>query len=153
MGNVKQRGVVLIMAMVMVVAIMAVAVTLMSTSTLDIKMTHAVMEREEAENLLFGEMQRLIQQEQPRSDNIFLRSRQQLADEGTTVQTPNGLQATVTNLNNGELELFCPRQYDYTEGFVCNMTEVEATVEYGDRGRHNVTIVMGIGQEIVSVSN
>ena len=101
MGNVKQRGVVLIMAMVMVVAVMAVAVTLMSTSTLDIKMTHAVMEREEAESLLFGEMQRLIRQEQRAPNNVFLRSRQQLADDGATVQTPNGLQATVTNLNNG----------------------------------------------------
>lgn len=153
MGNVKQRGVVLIMAMVMVVAVMAVAVTLMSTSTLDIKMTHAVMEREEAESLLFGEMQRLIRQEQRAPNNVFLRSRQQLADDGATVQTPNGLQATVKNLNNGELELFCPRQFDYTDGFVCNMTEVQATVEYGDRGRHDVTIVMGVGQEIVSVSN
>lgn len=141
------------MAMVMVVAVMAIAVTLMSTSTLDIKMTHAVMEREEAESLLFGEMQRLIRQEQRAPNNVFLRSRQQLADDGATVQTPGGLQATVTNLNNGELELFCPRQFDYTAGFVCNMTEVQATVEYGDKGRHNVTIVMGIGQEIVSVSN
>ncbi|GEK07908.1 hypothetical protein PPEP_a0678 [Pseudoalteromonas peptidolytica F12-50-A1] len=141
------------MAMVMVVAVMAIAVTLMSTSTLDIKMTHAVMEREEAESLLFGEMQRLIRQEQRAPNNVFLRSRQQLADDGATVQTPGGLQATVTNLNNGELELFCPRQFDYTAGFVCNMTEVQATVGYGDKGRHNVTIVMGIGQEIVSVSN
>ncbi|MEI5662579.1 hypothetical protein R3P08_14785 [Pseudoalteromonas sp. UG3-1] len=89
MEHLKQRGVVLIMSMVMVVAIMAVAVTLMSSSTLDIKMTHAVMEREEAENLLYGEVQRIIQQQQQLATNsVFLLPREQIPEgESLWLQT------------------------------------------------------------------
>ena len=153
MEHLKQRGVVLIMSMVMVVAIMAVAVTLMSSSTLDIKMTHAVMEREEAENLLYGEVQRIIQQQQQLATNsVFLLPREQIPEGGEPVAADNGVTAVVRNLNNGELELYCPRQFAYTSGVVCNMTEVAATVNYGDKGRHNVTIVMGVGQELVSAT-
>ncbi|WP_440053609.1 pilus assembly protein PilX [Pseudoalteromonas sp. T1lg65] len=147
----KQQGVVLVMALVMVVAIMAIAASLMSSSTLDIKMTHAVMEREEAENLLYGEMQKLIQQQQALAEeSVFLKKRDELPAGGEVVQTPGGIRAVVTNLNRGEMELYCPRQYAFTHGVICNMSEVEATVTYGSDNQHSVTIVMGVGQELVS---
>lgn len=45
----KQQGMVLIVSMVLIVAVMSVAVTLMSSSTIDIKVTNAAQEREAAE--------------------------------------------------------------------------------------------------------
>ena len=48
----NQRGVVLIAALIMVVAVTGIAVTLMSSASVDIKITNAALEREEAENIL-----------------------------------------------------------------------------------------------------
>ena len=45
----KQQGVVLIVALIMVVAVTGIAVTLMNSSSIDIKITNAVQEREVAE--------------------------------------------------------------------------------------------------------
>ena len=50
----KQQGVVLIVALIMVIAITGIAVTLMSSSSVDIKITNAAQEREAAENELIG---------------------------------------------------------------------------------------------------
>ena len=55
----KQQGVVLITALIMVIAVTGIAVTLMSSSSIDIKITNAAQEREVAENELIGEVQRL----------------------------------------------------------------------------------------------
>ena len=46
----KQQGVVLITALIMVIAVTGIAVTLMSSSSIDIKITNAAQEREVAEN-------------------------------------------------------------------------------------------------------
>ncbi|MGB1292360.1 MAG: pilus assembly PilX family protein, partial [Pseudoalteromonas sp.] len=56
----KQQGVVLITALIMVIAVTGIAVTLMSSSSIDIKITNAAQEREVAENQLIGEVQRII---------------------------------------------------------------------------------------------
>ena len=52
----KQQGVVLITALIMVIAVTGIAVTLMSSSSVDIKITNAAQEREVAENELIGEV-------------------------------------------------------------------------------------------------
>jgi len=59
----KQQGVVLITALIMVIAVTGIAVTLMSSSSVDIKITNAAQEREVAENELIGEVQRMISDE------------------------------------------------------------------------------------------
>ena len=59
----KQQGVVLITALIMVIAVTGIAVTLMSSSSIDIKITNAAQEREVAENELIGEVQRMISDE------------------------------------------------------------------------------------------
>ena len=52
----KQQGVVLITALIMVIAVTGIAVTLMSSSSIDVKITNAAQEREVAENELIGEV-------------------------------------------------------------------------------------------------
>ena len=59
----KQKGVVLITALIMVIAVTGIAVTLMSSSIIDVKITNAAQEREVAENELIGEVQRVISDE------------------------------------------------------------------------------------------
>ena len=59
----KQQGVVLIVALIMVIAITGIAVTLMSSSSVDIKITNAAQEREAAENELIGDVQNVIANE------------------------------------------------------------------------------------------
>ncbi|MEX6631850.1 hypothetical protein SGI36_21615, partial [Providencia rettgeri] len=59
----KQQGVVLIVALIMVVAVTGIAVTLMSSSSVDMKITNAAFEREEAENALMGNVQQVIADE------------------------------------------------------------------------------------------
>ena len=44
----KQQGVVLITALIMVIAVTGIAVTLMSSSSIDIKITNSAQEREVA---------------------------------------------------------------------------------------------------------
>ncbi|MBD1582521.1 pilus assembly protein PilX [Pseudoalteromonas sp. S16_S37] len=147
----KQQGIVLISAMIMIVAVSAIAVTLMSTSSLDLKITNAAQEREEADSVLMGEVQRAIAtQTALGAESLFTRSKAQLAS-GNSFNGLNGTVNTVTSLNNGPLELNCPRSYSYTSGLICNMTQLETKITYGSKSQHTMTVVTGIGQEMISI--
>lgn len=170
--NRAQRGVVLISALIMVIAVTGIAVTLMSSSTIDIKITNAAQEREVAENELIGEVQRVIAAEAAKGgDSSFFLT----PDEVTTEQKINKgggmddgdnsiainekdislpdseMKSVLINLNNGQLELNCPRNYSYTAGISCNMVQVSTTVNYGSKSKHSLTIVTGIAQEMASI--
>ncbi|ESP93812.1 pilus assembly PilX family protein [Pseudoalteromonas luteoviolacea] len=154
----KQRGMVLIVSMVLIVAVTSIAVTLMSSSTIDIKITNAAQERETAEAYLMGEVQRLVKnQKQLFGASKFHLTNGQIDENDNGVHTfdnqdlNNPVDYELRNLNRGQLEVPCPRIYSYTEGVVCNMTELTSSVEYGDQGRHTVTVVIGIGQEIQDI--
>ena len=60
------------------------------------------------------------------------------------------MKSIMTNLNNGLLELNCPRSYSFTAGVSCNMVQVSTTIEYGSKSKHQLTIVTGIAQEMAS---
>ncbi|MCG7533798.1 pilus assembly protein PilX [Pseudoalteromonas sp. OOF1S-7] len=154
----KQQGMVLIVSMVLIVAVMSVAVTLMSSSTIDIKVTNAAQEREAAEALLMGEVQRIIAREKAllgasvfnslngRFENDDGEMTSRLIHEDEELE----LESLQENLNSGELLLECPRVFNFTNGLSCVVTEVESSVQYGDQSRHQVTVVIGIAQEVMS---
>lgn len=163
---IKQQGVVLITALIMVIAVTGIAVTLMSSSTIDIKITNAAQEREVAENQLIGHVQKVIATEADKgaASSFFL-----TPDETVTVkQNESGnkvtknkkdislpgsdMRSAMVNLNSGSLELNCPRSYSYTAGVSCNMVQVSTTIEYGSKRKHQLTIVTGIAQEMASTS-
>ncbi|TMO64553.1 pilus assembly PilX family protein [Pseudoalteromonas aurantia] len=151
----KQQGIVLVTAMVMIVAVTAVAVTLMSSSSIDLKITNAAQEREQAENLLIGEVQRVIQSEskKPSGSNHFLMSPQQLEiDKNKTFPGEHDTDNEMRALNSGAMQLNCPRSFKYTKGVMCNLTEISTTVEYGTRTRHRLTVVVGVGQQYINKS-
>lgn len=51
-SQIKQQGVVLITALIMVIAVTGIAVTLMSSSSIDIKITNAAQEREDRKSVV-----------------------------------------------------------------------------------------------------
>jgi len=151
----KQQGVVLITALIMVIAVTGIAVTLMSSSSIDIKITNAAQEREVAENELIGEVQRVISSEAKKgSANQFFLSPVEI--EGTAgndsklIADHNDMQSKMINLNKGVLNLKCPRRFDPTIGLSCNMVQVSTTIEYGSKNKHELTIVTGVAQEMAS---
>ena len=155
----KQQGVVLITALIMVIAVTAIAVTLMSSSSIDIKITNAAQEREVAENELIGEVQRVIADEARKGagNQFFLMPEEvnKIADnnsDGMVLATNGDKQSRMTNLNKGAQDLECPRRFNPTPGIACNMVQVATKIEYGSKSKHQVTIVTGVAQEMVSLS-
>ncbi|AZZ97636.1 hypothetical protein [Pseudoalteromonas sp. R3] len=154
----KQQGMVLIVSMVLIVAVMSVAVTLMSSSTIDIKVTNAAQEREAAEALLMGEVQRIISQEKVLfNESVFHARNGQFENDagemvGRVIRNDEEieLESLQANLNSGQLLLECPRVFNFTAGLSCVITEVESTVQYGDQAQHQVTVVIGVAQEALS---
>jgi len=155
----KQQGVVLITALIMVIAVTGIAVTLMSSSSIDIKITNAAQEREVAENELIGEVQRMISDEanQGANNQFFLTPDEVTAiadgdDKGMVIANHADMQSKMTNLNKGALDLECPRRFNFTAGISCNMLQVATTIEYGSKSKHELTIITGIAQEMASIS-
>ena len=153
----KQRGVVLITALIMVIAVTGIAVTLMSSSTIDIKITNAAQEREVAENELIGEVQRMISGEANKgAGNQFFLSPDEVTsiasgdESGMVIAKHNDMQSKMINLNKGALNLECPRRFNFTAGVSCNMVQVATTIEYGSKSKHQLTIVTGVAQEMAS---
>jgi len=153
----NQKGVVLITALIMVVAVTGIAVTLMSSSSIDIKITNAAQEREVAENELIGEVQRMISDEANKgAANQFFLSPEEVDaagnDEGMLIAEHNDMKSNMINLNKGMQDLECPRRFAATAGLSCNMIQVSTTKKYGSKSKHELTIVTGVAQEMASVS-
>ena len=155
----KQQGVVLITALIMVIAVTGIAVTLMSSSSIDRKITNAAQEREVAENELSGEVQRMISDEANKgAANQFFLSPDEvttMADadtEGMVIAEHDEMKSKMVNLNQGALDLECPRRFNFTAGISCNMLQVSTTIKYGSKAKHELTIVTGVAQEMASTS-
>lgn len=149
----KQQGVVLITALIMVIAVTGIAVTLMSSSSIDIKITNAAQEREVAENQLIGEVQRIIADEVSKgAANQFFLTPEEVSDNGVVMAERDDMKSNMINLNNGVLDLECPRRFNFTAGISCNMVQVSTTIDYGSKSKHQLTIVTGVAQEMASIS-
>ncbi|PAJ73464.1 hypothetical protein CJF42_15525 [Pseudoalteromonas sp. NBT06-2] len=151
--SIKQKGVVLITSLLMIIAVTSIAVTLMSSSSIDIKMTSAAQENEVAEYWVRGDSERAINQEMIASANsrfLFLTG-QFPADNTTGIDvTVAGSKSTVTlfNNNNGPVLLNCPPRIAVTNGIKCNTLRVESSLAYGKDDKHSVTLISGIAQEL-----
>ena len=149
----KQQCVVLIPALIMVIAVTGIAVTLMSSSSIDIKITNAAQEREVAENQLIGEVQRIIADEVSKgAANQFFLTPEEVTDNGVIMAERDDMKSNMINLNNGVLDLECPRRFNFTAGISCNMVQVSTTIDYGSKSKHQLTIVTGVAQEMASIS-
>ncbi|BDF93623.1 MULTISPECIES: pilus assembly PilX family protein [Pseudoalteromonas] len=149
----KQQGVVLIVALIMVVAVTGIAVTLMSSSSVDMKITNAAFEREEAENALMGDVQQIIATEANKGGTShFLYTRAQIPNGEIALAKVDETVSTMSNLNSGALDLPCPRKFNFTAGISCNMVQVNSTITYGSKSKHTITVTSGIAQEMASLN-
>lgn len=149
----KQQGVVLIVALIMVVAVTGIAVTLMSSASVDIKITNAAFEREEAENILMGSVQRVIATEAANGGaSRLMFTKAQIPGDSIALPTIGNTQSSLSNLNEGPDPLRCPREHKYTAGIVCNMVQINSTITYGSKSRHTLTVTTGIAQQMAKTN-
>lgn len=144
----RQQGVVLIVALIMVVAVTGIAVTLMSSASIDIKITNAAFEREEAENILMGNVQEVIANEVSANGASRLFFTQAQIPNGTiALPTIGATTSELSNLNEGPDPLRCPREHKPTVGIVCNLVQINSTITYGSKSKHTLTVTTGIAQQ------
>ncbi|WP_193988576.1 pilus assembly protein PilX [Lelliottia steviae] len=150
----KQQGVVLIVALIMVVAVTGIAVTLMSSSSIDIKITNAAQERDAAENKLIGIVQEVIAKEALEDGkSAFLLKPAKIPAEGFKMNKVDNETSTLKNMNKGPSALLCPRKFDPTPGIVCNMVQIDSSLTYGSKSKHTLTVVTGVAQEMANVNS
>ncbi|WP_022945262.1 hypothetical protein [Pseudoalteromonas ruthenica] len=150
-----QQGVVLVAALIMLVAVTGIAVTLMSSSSIDVKATNAALIREEADHEVLGEQETVIADEvNQESNSEFLNSRAQMPAFGNTITLATNGDATtlMRDLNPGPMMLNCPRKFNFTEGIVCNLVEVQTAYDYGAKTRHQLNLLSGIAQEMLETN-
>lgn len=148
-----QQGVVLIVALIMVIAVTGIAVTLMSSSSIDIKITNAAQEREIADNTLMGEVQKTMATESLKGGNSrFFLTPVEVPLGGVDLALGGETKSLLINLNTGAHDLQCPRKFSYTAGISCNMMQMNTTIEYGSKSKHTLAVVTGVAQEMVSLN-
>ncbi|WP_091988764.1 pilus assembly PilX family protein [Pseudoalteromonas denitrificans] len=160
----KQKGIVLVVSLVMIIAVTAIAVTLLSSSSIDIKMTSAAQESEVAIARVKADSVQIITQEKKAAaanNRLLYESGQFPVDptQGLDVTPVNSSsQVILFNSNAGPTLLDCPIVVNPTPGIKCNMLRIEATLNYGKhdsngKGKHNVTVSSGIAQEMGASSS
>ncbi|MDP5213029.1 hypothetical protein ORJ66_08230 [Pseudoalteromonas tunicata] len=150
----KQQGVVLVAALVMIIAMTGIAVSLMSSSSLDLKMVNAAQESETAEMTIKGDAElslRGAMNEKGASKLLWLNG--QFGGVGVsqdiTAQSANpDSKVVLFNENTGPTELDCPPQYAVTNGIKCNALRIQAEMKYGAQKKHIVVVHSGILQEL-----
>ncbi len=147
----KQKGVVLLASMIMIITVTSIAVALMSSSTVDIKMSNAAQNSQTAASLVEAESEKTINLETNASvaNNRFLYAKAKFAGLAINV-SPDGSESTImlSELNNGPELLDCPRRIAVTNGIKCNTLKMEADLMYGKDDKHMASLHSGIAQEL-----
>ncbi len=154
----RQRGVVLIVALIFLVALTAVAAALMQNSTTDVKMSGASEVKEEALQAAISAVDEVIfNQVAPDKDNLFARpiagdnfpinSQAELLPGTNTAAT-----ASVEVANNTlAISPDCPhlKMASSTGVFSCNVLRVRVNRAYGRNDNSNMSVNSGIAQQLL----
>ncbi len=145
----KQKGFVLLMSMVMVVAITGIAVSLLSASSMDMKMATAAEDREMATHIARGGNDQLYYDAVNRTNNnqnyfAAFSSTQQSAQYNST----HGAVSTVSWASSVQVETDCPRSKDPTEGLMCIYLQATTVKTYGANNNNQVNVVSGVAQQV-----
>lgn len=149
----KQQGVVLIAALIMVLVVSGVAVTLMSSSSIDMKVINAAQDYDEAINQAYADSRRAIYQEiKTNGADNFTKPNLGVDDEAldmsasgtgsnlTLIKAPGVLSATNCSRKGAahsvNSQIKCTRDL-----------RLQSIVTYGANGRHSVVVMAGIEQE------
>lgn len=149
----RQRGIVLVSALIMVLLVTGIAVTVMTTSSIDTKMVVASQQAYNAEANAKGDSERAIQTEiAANGNNRFLYKRGQFSGAAELDISPNvNSKVMLSRLNtNAKVEMLeCPPKFAVTKGIKCNYLNIRTTHNYGKQDRHEMVINTGIQQELI----
>ncbi|GHG02467.1 hypothetical protein GCM10017161_34170 [Thalassotalea marina] len=154
----KQRGVVLIVALVFLIALTAVVAALMQNTTSDIKMSGASEDKMVATQAAISAIDEVIyNQVAPGKTNVFARTisvnnfpNNNQAD--LLPATKSGATASVDIANNEfKLEADCPhtRAASSVQIFTCNVLNVQVTRQYGRGNSSEVEVNSGVAQQLL----
>ena len=154
----KQRGIILVIALIFLVALTALAAALMQNSTTDMKMSGASEMKEEATQAALSAVDEIIfNQVAPGKDNLFARplvgnfplnDQADLLPDTTTEAT-----GTVSVSVNSPLLLVpdCPpsKLASSTGVFSCNVLIIEVSRSYGRHNNSQLNVQSGIAQQLL----
>jgi type IV pilus assembly protein PilX len=158
----RQRGVVLIVALVFLIALTAVAAALMQNSTSDMKMSGASEEKVVATQEALSASDEVIfrQVNAAVGNNKFASPVVRFKDEnfrnvtGSLDITNTGIDTTANiNIANNDLELEpdCPhsRSASSAQVFTCNVLRVQVVRKYGRKNTNEVEVNTGVAQQLL----
>ncbi|ARD45412.1 pilus assembly PilX N-terminal domain-containing protein [Colwellia sp. PAMC 21821] len=158
----RQKGVVLIVALVFLIALTAVAAALMQNSTSDMKMSGASEEKVVATQEAISASDEVIfrQVNADAGNNRFASALVRFQDEGfrnvtDTLNITNTDVDTTANINiaNNDLELEpdCPhsRSASSAQVFTCNVLRVQVVRKYGRKNTNEVEVNTGVAQQLL----
>jgi type IV pilus assembly protein PilX len=158
----RQKGVVLIVALVFLVALTAVAGALMQNSTSDMKMSGASEEKVVAtQEAISASDEVIFRQVNAGSGNnkfaspIVLFKAESFRDVSATLTVTNTDTDTAATINiaNNELELEsdCPhsRSASSAQVFTCNVLRVQVVRKYGRTNTNIVEVNSGVAQQLL----
>lgn len=161
LGRTRQQGVVLIAALVMVLVVSGIAVTLMSSSSVDMKVINAAQDYDEALSQAYADNGRAIYEEIKVNGAINF-TKPNLAPFPSNGSKPNDEKVDLTATGaTASLSLLkapgvpsatnCSRKksaHDTSAQIKCSRDlRVVSEVNYGKNNRHTVSVVSGIEQE------
>jgi type IV pilus assembly protein PilX len=145
-----RRGFVLMVSLVMVIAITGIAVSLLSSSSMDIKMATAAEDREMATHISRGGNDQLYYD----AVNRTIGSRNYFAAFATSQDaidytSAKGAVSTVSWLSDTpRTETDCPRSKDPTEGLQCIYLQATTLKTFGPNDANQINVVSGIAQQV-----
>jgi type IV pilus assembly protein PilX len=145
----NQQGFVLMVALVMVVAITGIAVSLISSSSMDMKMATAAEDREMAthkarggnDQLYYNAVNRTVNEQ-----NYFAAF--STTQPATEFQSTHGAVSTVSWASSVQIETDCPRSKDPTEGLMCVYLQATTVKTFGPNDNNQVNVVSGVAQQV-----
>lgn len=145
----RQKGFVLLMALVVVVAITGIAVTLLSTSSMDMKMATAAEDREMATHIARGGNDELYYNAVNRTVNSQNYFAAFSSTQGATqYNSTHGAVSTVSWASSVQVETDCPRSKDPTEGLMCVYLQATTVKTFGPNNTNQVNVVSGVAQQV-----
>ena len=146
----RQRGFVLMVSLVMVIAITGIAASLLSSSSMDMKMATAAESREMATHMSRGGNDQLYYNAVNRTvggQNYFaaFATSQDSADFTSSA----GASSTVSWLSETpRTETDCPRSKAPTEGLQCIYLQATTVKAFGPNDANQVNVVSGVAQQV-----
>jgi len=147
----KQRGVVLVIALVFLISLTAVASALMLNTSTDVKMSGASQEKLTATQEAISAVDETISDQITAGNNLFAeRTFPQVVDSVDSVDVTD-----ITITNDNAVVVDCPHTAlaSSNELLKCNVLTVIVNNNYGKSDTSNVNVEAGVAQQLLNVGN